>query len=354
MRRVAVVAAAVLVLSACGSDEVPEVVAVDVSGLRVTGEQEQPEMFSAYLSTDGARLLYNDENGACVRGADGSGQQCFELVDGESQPDTGGAVWSPDGAKLAFTDALVVGAEPDVWVLDVGSGELTNLTNDGVGGWGLRGEPSDDAVIDQFPSWSADGRQIRFARRAAGATTVDLMTIRVEGGEPTRLRETDIRFTDLRTMTWSADDIAWFAGPKQGGAGVVRVQNTLGGDPVDVLRGDYPLLSFSADGQFLLADAYSRNDTPTTDKARVVPAQGGDAKPVATGPVAQPGWGPKGHALAFVASPDRLMVVGQPGGKARELYSQPVLTAAGQGMDWVPGKLLVMVGDRPVVLSVDG
>lgn len=65
--------------------------------------------------------------------------------------------WSPDGSKLAFSlDTWIFGVDSDIFVVDVASGEVTNITDeDG------EGEPesiilASDYVIDAYPVWIND------------------------------------------------------------------------------------------------------------------------------------------------------------------------------------------------------
>jgi len=352
MRRSAVFAAAVLVLSACAAeDDRPELVTTDVSSLRVTGEREQIEMFSASLSPDGKTLLYSGQDGTCVRGVDGSNEYCLD-VDTDLFADSAG--WSPDSGKIALVDAFPIGFEPDLWVLDVASGELTNLTDDGVETDRSMAEVPAGADVDVYPSWSADGKQIRFVRKES-ADAMTLMSVPADGGEPTRLRSVDTKWAELLTVAWADDTIAWLSGSPNGDDGVVRVADTVGGDPRMLLDGDYWKLSFSADGDFLLADVYQDDGVPPVGKARVVPVAGGEPVRVADGEVTQPGWAPEGHAIAYIETPDTLRVVGKPGDKPRDLHQADAMSAADLSrVQWVAGHMMVMVDDAPVVLAVDG
>lgn len=114
------------------------------------------------------------------------------------------------------------------------------------------------------------------------------------------------------------------------------------------------ILSFSSDGALLLADQLGDYSEGKIGAARVVPARGGDAVPVASGGVQYPTWAPKGHAIAYVDK--AVKVVGQPGDKPRVLYEGKELGAADhRNIDWAPGAILVRTGrDTPVVLRIDG
>lgn len=354
MRRIAVLSAAVLMLSACGED-VPELTATDVSSLRVTGQREQISMYSAGLSPDGETLLYINESGTCLRGVDDSDEHCLEHG---TFLDTANASWSPDGSRIAITDEFLLGREPDVWVLDVGSAELTNLTDDGVEpeGMSLAGDvdfPA-DADVDVYPSWSADGKRIRFLRKESDG--IALMSIPADGGEPDQLGSIDTAWGDLQSAAWAEDTVAWLSGPSEGGGGEVLVADVDGDDQHKVLDGEYRLLSFSSDGAFLLADQQGEEGAPAVGKARVVPTTGGDPVRVAAGDVTYPTWAPEGHAIAYVEGPGTVRVVGKPGAEPRDLHTESTVSAANGGnLDWVPGAMLVMTGeDTPVVLRVNG
>lgn len=355
MRRLAVVAAAVLMLSACGEDEpaktsAPQPTATDVSPLRVTEKLEQVPAYEARLSPDGRTLLYTNDNGICVRGVDGSDERCF---DEGWRFGLGTAAWSPDGGRVVVTEGF--DEEPDVWVLDLGSGDLTNLTDDGVS---AEVEPTGDfeippgAVFDGHPSWSADGERIRFLRGDGGSVAV--MAVPSGGGEPTKLGSIDTTWFELSTVAWTEDAFAWFSAPVDYVGDEVMVHDLAAGTSRKVLDGEYNLLSFSADGQFLLADQLS--DPLVEAEPRVVPTGGGDPVPVADGDVSFPTWGPEGHAIAYVEAPGTLRVVGRPGATPHDLLreSEP-LEVVGDRLDWAPGAILVTIGEsQPTVLRIDG
>ena len=361
MRRVVAGLSAVLVLSACSAEAPPpkpeppaRLQATDVSSLRVSGQQELGAAYWAGLSPDGKTVLYNSPDGTCVRGVDGAHENCL----GEGEFGVGSAAWSPDGRTLAITDDYGLGLEPDVWVLDVASGDLANLTDDGLESDGISlvdPKMPEGAAVDVFPSWSEDGKQIRFLRRES-ANSVGVWAVSPEGGAPARLGTIDTSWEEMGTVAWADDAVAWVSGPPDDGTGDVLVSGLSGGDPREVLSGDYSKLSFSADGDFLLADQSGVDGAPAVGKALVVPTRGGDPVPVADGAVTYPTWGPEGHAIAYVEAPGTVRVVGKPGDTPRDLHQQPDIRAADfDNIDWVPGSMLVSLGEHhPVVLTVDG
>lgn len=359
MRRVVVVLAAALMLSACTEQAKeakeegppPKLTSTDVSSLRVTGQQAQPSAPSAWLSPDGRTVIYNSgDKGACVRGVDGSNEHCFDRRVAEFDAST--AAWSPDGSELAITETHAFGLEPDIWLLDVSSGELTNLTDDG-----LEQELSlienddmpDGAAVDVFPSWDPDGNGIRFLRMKSD-NTMAVAEVPADGGEVTELRMINAKWSDLRAVAWTDDRVAWTSGTVS-----VWVADLRDGDQRTVLDGVYSVLSFSSDGNFLLADERDEEGNPAVGKACVVPVRGGDPVLVAAGGVTVPTWAPEGHALAYVEAPGIVRVVGKPGDAPRDLHTGVLGAADLESLDWAKGALLVMAAeDTPVLLSVAG
>ena len=69
----------------------------------------------------------------------------------------GAPAWSPDGKKLALTLGGSNG-NPDIYILDLSSQNLTRIT--------------DDPAIDTEPTWSPDGRYLYFTSDRAGAPQI--------------------------------------------------------------------------------------------------------------------------------------------------------------------------------------
>lgn len=326
----------------------------DVDSLTVT--KAEPAKFdgSVRRSPDGTHVL-RLQGDPCVLKADGSQGKCVDTE--KVNPDLANATWSPDGTKLAFTDDFWRRFdEPDVWVLDVASGELRNLTDDGERKFSLGGD-NERAMLDLLPSWSADGETIRFARGRAKAETVELMSVPAEGGEVSSLREVRCQPTMLVGLAWSTSRVAWTCGMN---AGEVFLADHTGGDAERVLPAEEPqdrmLLSFSPDGSWLLVDSlaqYANFGAVEGGLAVAVPADGGDPVPVAEGS-GWPTWSPTGHALAYVEMPNRLMVASTPGGEPRELRkTEQVLTALdGRRVDWTGDTLLVSIDSEPTMLTL--
>jgi TolB protein len=97
-------------------------------------------------------------------------------------PDSAGRAqwptWSPDGKRIAVQVGRYDRTDhsrdrADIWVIDVASGNATNLT------------PGDDAWMDETPSWSRDGKTIVFQSTRSGRFEVWRMN--ADGGSPVQL-----------------------------------------------------------------------------------------------------------------------------------------------------------------------
>ena len=83
----------------------------------------------------------------------------------------GAPEWSPDGRKLALTLGGG-GGNPDIYILDLASQELTRLT--------------DDPAIDTEPVWAPDGHSLYFTSDRAGSAQIYRIAAQ-SGAHPTRI-----------------------------------------------------------------------------------------------------------------------------------------------------------------------
>jgi Tol biopolymer transport system component len=123
------------------------------------------------LSPDRTAVAYSVEaaGGWELRVIDSEGRG-DRVVSTDIVPD-GRATWSPDGGRMAFVGDR--DGPADLYVLDLASGELTNLTNS-----------SED---EGDPAWSPDGTAIAYWSLATG--NQDIFTIPAEGGTATQLTQ---------------------------------------------------------------------------------------------------------------------------------------------------------------------
>ena len=83
----------------------------------------------------------------------------------------GAPAWSPDGKKLALTLGGS-GGNPDIYVLDLSTQDLTRIT--------------DDPAIDTEPEWAPDGRSLYFTSDRAGSPQIYQISAQ-SGAHPKRI-----------------------------------------------------------------------------------------------------------------------------------------------------------------------
>jgi hypothetical protein len=101
--------------------------------------------------------------------------------------------------------------DSDVWLIDVETGELTDLTDDGVGGNLINPEPAGaEQLVDLVPAWSPDGKTLLFSRtifQFQESSGTALFTISASGGDPEILLLADPEYPMAvwHGLHWSGD-----------------------------------------------------------------------------------------------------------------------------------------------------
>jgi len=202
-------------------------------------------------SPDGRKIAFYSGWDLAIMNWDGS--NCRRLNTGTSLPQD--PDWSPDGKKIAFAALGVGGLNKDIYVLDLQTGKVRNLTCD-------LGE-------DTSPSWSPDGRWIAFESDRdprfwdpGGARSRDIYIMDSEGGNLRNITQTkglseaepswspdgtQIAFTVQGDLAHTHSNIDIYLMDTNGGS---RRKVTDFKDRYPVYTACYP--SWSSDGQHIL------------------------------------------------------------------------------------------------------
>jgi Tol biopolymer transport system component len=176
-----------------------------------------------------------------VMNADGSGQT--QLLGGEA---VGGSVWSPDGAKIAFSRCSF-GIECDIWTMNTDGTGQTQITT---------------GFYDEPRSWSPDGSEIAFSRCV-----------------PSGFSHGSISFSQCHIATVRPD-----------GSGVTGLTHGSGFDYSPDWSPDGTKIAFNRWANGTSSTIYTMNADGSGETAITDPAVG-----FATGPA----WSPDGTKIAF-------------------------------------------------------
>ncbi len=145
-----------------------------VGSLRVTGVSADSLSYSdsisipdldksnsrfSYLSPDGTQLAYETSGrsgGLCVYTIANKRETCTGLPETADRPTN--LYWSPDGRYVAFhQDFFRMFIESDVWLYEVETEKLVNLTDDGVEDYGFGGV-EEETWLDVAITWGPDNQ----------------------------------------------------------------------------------------------------------------------------------------------------------------------------------------------------
>jgi TolB protein len=144
--------------------------------------------------------------------------------------------WSPDSTRIVF-HADTEPFEADLYILDIRSGEVRNVTN--------------DAWFDEAPSWTPDGRGIVFMSTRGGSWTWGLFRLSLDEMTIDAVASPD--YTAKNFPRLSQD--GWTVWSMQDDAGVEHLAEKSPVGQITILThaGPWALWpSFSADGRFIL------------------------------------------------------------------------------------------------------
>jgi Tol biopolymer transport system component len=185
----------------------------DASELKVTGESEafieETQLLS--LSPDGKWFFGQRQEAICVFEADTLVEKACTSWSTPLDPNS--ISWAPGSQRIVFTENINALLESDLWLFDIPSSTLRNLTDDGLAGdlsTSVQRAQADTADInlDTMPVWSPDGKSIAFIRSSYGNTKQTfLCLISASGGEVTKLIIVDAQHSLAvwSGMRWTPD-----------------------------------------------------------------------------------------------------------------------------------------------------
>ena len=313
----------------------------------IDGKSTRGDVQTPAWSPDGRKLAFVSERDGnaeiYVMNADGSAQENLTRQPAnDSHPS-----WSPDGRKLAFVSRRDGNAE--IYVMNADGSGLRNVTR----------APSDE----RDPAWSPDGRAITFVvqcvprRPCATAYGTYLYVVNADGSGLRRLTTPP---TQVLNPSWSADGKTI-----RFGRYLVRVD----GSGHSELPRNVPLAgTWSPDGRRIavVRVAHSPADArnPTKLGLWVVNADGSNARRmVGKATSGDPAWSPDGRRIAFrrydgqlgfrSAGPSALFVVNADGSGLRRLTGH---AANVRWFAWSPdGRTIAYLRNREVyIVKADG
>ena len=335
-----------------------------LGGVRVT-DDEDLFPFPVRWLPDG-RFVYTADGGILVRSADGSGPEAIEfeadlalerrVVEGKERNFDGpdprpvrgifSAELSPDGTRLAFM------ALNDLWVMEIG-GTPERLTNDPWPGW--------------IAQWGPEGDRVYFSSERGGRGYPDLYVIELGTGEIERLSNFDQVRMIFPTLSPDGSEFAFIDGRDQSLNLYDPATEEVRRIADQAYASNVGRPTWAPDGRTVaLADIerITGRFREGRNLIRTVDVETGEARFHEPGPLplqlserfeAGPVWSPDGTAMAFVMNSTlHVMPVaadGTPTGAAQRITDE-----AANLPSWAPdsGSLLYMSGGRLMRVARDG
>ena len=337
----------------------------------------------AALSPDGRWLAgIGPDRTLCVWDVESMASEC---VDERLRIREETITWSPDSTAVAFSfNAILYAEESDIYVYEVDTGTLTNLTDDGVEG-SLLDAGDADAPIDDVPTWSPDSQRIAFARSYTSdeLSSTNIMQIDRSGGEPVEIIQLDVEqpLAVWMPMHWLPDGTLLYTqlshdldDPRNG---VWKIGIDDGSSPLQVVPGDSisdvpgPMVVDVDAGQgsaivysYMLAGQFGFDTEQTL--FWMVDLESGDMQPLVSGGgasdamVIAAGFSPDGGAVMLVTMVGRdsvLKLMDPATGEVTQLEHDSSDTIFVPGaVQWAENDMVLIQGHRrngPVLFMLD-
>ena len=267
---------------------------------------ESPDGLIAYEGFDA-----NEQRDIFLIRPDGTGK--LNLTRSTPQREASPA-WSPDGARLAFTESTPTGP--------------TLLVTTNTGGGDRRVVPLDDELYPHSPAWSPDGSRLAFVGRT-GATRNDVYVVNLDGSG--LVNRTPTMAGRAQSPRWSPDGTKLLfvydsgSGPLQ-----LAVVGATSGNVVMLTDDDIPHGSpdWSPDGTRIL---FSTQAGDFTQSLMTMPAGGGEPTLLLAN-ATMGRWSPDGTQLVFVGDDGGLFRAAADGSHVTPIDETPDVFSP----DWQP------------------
>ena len=235
--------------------------------------------YGAVWSPDGRRLAFvsarDGDDEVFVMNADGTGVRQLtrnsRAADGAPALDQAPA-WSPDGRRIAFASTRD-GGEAEVYRMDADGTDQVRLTR------------TARHVTDHTPSWSPGGHYLVFSSDRPGVDNTEVYRMRVNGTEVVRMTRTADGVHDSAPEYAPDGRRVVFSSTRQGGQQDLFTMASsgfdvrrLGGDPA--LDDVFP--RWTRDGRQVVFETFAREGVVDHEDVWVVHADGTDRRRVTT------------------------------------------------------------------------
>jgi hypothetical protein len=325
---------------------------------------------NVYLAPSGERFAHVSVVEICIYTMSGARERCLEIPDRVSSIDLERFRWSLDSRYLTFTEDFIIRLhEPDIWVIDVDTGNLTNITDDQVTRSVIFGDEGANANLDFAPLWMRDGR-LAFLRynRTGDSSTAAVYAAQADGSGleviaslPVEVGFPVYSFDISRDGRWLAYN--WFTpsdeSAERNGLWLTDLETgetrQLFSSPSNE---EVPqMVSISPDGRYVLwlDPRYAlppEDAAPEGSPVRVIPVGGGEPKILDPNSwVFAAWWSPEGSAIAYLVrdqeNPASGLYIASTPGEAGELVLEGLFLPP-QGRISVP---VMWAANNSIILS---